>query len=50
MAKYKIAKKGVFESQMKFEERINSLALEGWKALSISHQGAQMVVLMEKTR
>ena len=50
MNTYKIVKKGVFESQLKFEERINSLSLEGWKALSISHQGAQMVILMEKSR
>jgi len=50
MSNYKIVKKGVFESHMKFEERINSLTLEGWKALSISHQGAQMVILMEKNR
>lgn len=47
---YKIVKKGVFESHLKFEERINAMALEGWKALSISHQGAQLVVLMEKNR
>lgn len=50
MGKYRIVKKGVFESQIKYDERINSLALEGWRAISISHQGAQMVVLMEKTR
>lgn len=48
MDNYKILKKGVFESQSKFEEKINSLALQGWKAISLSHQGAQMVVLMEK--
>lgn len=48
MDNYKILKKGVFESQLKFEEKINSLALQGWKAISLSHQGAQMVVLMEK--
>jgi hypothetical protein len=50
MEKYSIVKKGVFESHTKFEEKINSLALQGWKALSISHQGAQMVVLMEKAK
>ena len=48
MDRYKLVKKGVFESQVKFEERMNSLALRGWKAISISHQGAQVVVLMEK--
>tara|TARA_R110002072_G_scaffold147858_6_gene295211 strand:- start:517 stop:666 length:150 start_codon:yes stop_codon:yes gene_type:complete len=48
MEKYKIIKKGVFESQTKFEEGINQLAFQGWKAISISHQGTQIVVLMEK--
>ena len=50
MDQFKIVKKGVFESHLKFEEKINSLALEGWRAISISHQGAQMVVLMEKKK
>lgn len=48
MKKYQLLKKGVFESQDKFENRINQLAFEGWKAVSISHYGGQMVVLMEK--
>jgi hypothetical protein len=48
MKKYQILKKGFFESHDKFENRINQLAFEGWKASSISHQGTQMVVLMEK--
>ena len=48
MENYKILKKGVFESQSKFEEKVNSLALKGWRAISLSHQGSQMVVLMEK--
>lgn len=48
MDRYKLIKKGVFESQVKFEERINSMAIQGWKAISISHQGAQLVVLMQK--
>ena len=50
MSNYKIVKKGVFESHLKFEEKINSMALEGWRALSVSHQGAQMVILMEKNK
>lgn len=48
MKKYQLLKKGVFESQDKFENRINQLAFEGWKAISISHYGGHMVVLMEK--
>lgn len=50
MDRYKIVKKGVFEKESRFEERINSIALEGWKALSISAQGGILVVLMEKVR
>ena len=50
MTNYKIVKKGVFESHLKFEEKINSMSLEGWRALSVSHQGAQMVILMEKNK
>lgn len=49
MERYKILKKGVFETQTKFEERLNSESLKGWKALSISAHGAQMVVLLEKS-
>ncbi len=48
MKKYQLFKKGFFESQAKFENRINQRAFEGWKAISISHQGTQIVVLMEK--
>lgn len=48
MGKYKILKKGLFESQSKFEEKINSMAVQGWKAISISHQGGQLVVMLEK--
>jgi hypothetical protein len=46
--RYRIVKKGVFESHTKFEERINSMTIEGYKAISISHQGTQLVVLLEK--
>jgi len=48
MKKYQLLSKGIFESQAKFEKRINQLAFEGWKAISISHYSGQMVVLMEK--
>lgn len=49
MEKYKILRKGVFETQTKFEERLNSESLKGWKALSISAHGTQVVILLEKT-
>lgn len=50
MDRYKIVKKGVFESIAKFEERINSLSLEGWKAISIAADQGAMAVLLEKIR
>ncbi|MEQ8908800.1 MAG: hypothetical protein RIC95_06385 [Vicingaceae bacterium] len=50
MERYRIITKGVFESKSKFEERINSLAIEGWRALSISQNSGQIVVLMEKPK
>lgn len=50
MTNYKIVKKGVFEKEIRFEERLNSMSLEGWKAKSIAMQGGQLIVLMEKSR
>lgn len=50
MERYQIVSKGVFESTAKFEKRLNSLSLEGWKAISISHNGGHMIVLMEKPK
>lgn len=50
MDRYKIVKKGVFESVTKFEERVNSLSLEGWKAISIAADQGTVVVLLEKNR
>ncbi|MBL4707660.1 MAG: hypothetical protein JKY48_04380 [Flavobacteriales bacterium] len=50
MEKYKIIRKGAFEREAKFEDRLNSMALEGWKALSIAVHGGVVVVLMEKIR
>lgn len=48
MERYRLVSKGIFESTDKFEKRLNALSLEGWKAISISHNGGHMVVLMEK--
>tara|TARA_R110002111_G_scaffold86140_2_gene135001 strand:+ start:459 stop:611 length:153 start_codon:yes stop_codon:yes gene_type:complete len=50
MTKYKIIRKGVFEKESSFEERLNSMALEGWKATSVAMHSGQLVVLMEKSR
>jgi hypothetical protein len=50
MINYKVLRKGVFERESNFEEKMNSMALEGWKAISIAVHGGITVVLMEKTR
>jgi len=50
MEKYKIIYKGFFESVSKFEERLNALSLEGWKAISIASDQGSMKVLLEKKR
>ena len=50
MDRYKVVRKKAFEKHARFEERINSLALEGWKAISITSEGTSMIVLMEKSK
>ncbi len=50
MNKYKVLRKGVFERESNFEERMNSTALEGWKAISIAVHGGAVVVLMERNK
>ena len=40
----------ISKKQQKFEERLNSLALEGWRAVSIASDSGLVKVLMEKTR
>lgn len=50
MEKYKIISKGFFESNSKFEDRLNALVLEGWKAISIASDQGSTKVLLEKNR
>ena len=50
MRTYKLVKKGVFENHSKFEKRLDSLALEGWKAISIATDHSTLTVLMEKEK
>ncbi len=50
MRTHKIVKKGVFENYSKFEKRLDSLALEGWRAVNIFTDHAAVIVLMEKER
>lgn len=50
MRTYKIVKRKVFESEDKFEARLNELSSLGWKAISITLNGGLLTVLMEKER
>jgi hypothetical protein len=50
MPTYKILKKSIFQSEEKFEVKLNETASLGWKAISIAIHGGQHVVLMEKER
>ena len=50
MTNYKLVKKGIFEKESSFEKRLDSLSMEGWKAISIAINGGYTVVLMEKNR
>jgi len=50
MTNYKLIKKGIFERESSFDERLNSLALEGWRAISITKDSGILVVLMQKSR
>ena len=50
MRTYKIVKRKVFESEEKFEARLNEFSSLGWKAISITLNGGLLTVLMEKER
>lgn len=50
MDKYKIVRKGVFQSVGAFEEKVNAMAAEGWKAVNLSSNNSYMYVLMERER
>lgn len=50
MTNYKLVSKGIFEKRKTFEERLTSLSLEGWKAVSLASENGIIVVLMEKSR
>ncbi|MFT4757556.1 MAG: hypothetical protein ACI91R_002211 [Vicingaceae bacterium] len=50
MIQYKLLTKGMFEKRKTFEERLNSMALEGWRAVSMASESSLVSVLMEKSR
>lgn len=46
--KYKLVQKGPFEKAEKFENRLNQLAMEGWRVITNMSQGAYLVLGKEK--
>ena len=49
MRTYKIVTKKFFESEEKFENRLNEISSRGWKALSMSQNSSGVLsVLLEK--
>ena len=46
--KYRLIKKGAFESLKKFEQRLNEECAGGWKAISISDANSSITVLLER--
>lgn len=50
MDRYKIIKKGVFQSVSSFQEKVNTLSADGWKAISLTSDNSHMYVLMERER
>jgi hypothetical protein len=49
MEKYKIFRQGAFESDSKFDKRLNEICQKGWKAISIGNGPGGSVVLLEKS-
>lgn len=50
MRTYKIVKRKVFESDEKFENRLNEFSTMNWKAISMTLYSGQLTVLMEKEK
>ena len=50
MDRHKIIRKGVFQSANSFEEKVNAMAADGWKAVNLSSNNSCMYVLMKRDR
>jgi hypothetical protein len=50
MERYKLITKGVFERAVKFEEKLNALASQGWRVVSSGADNGQIYVIMERER
>lgn len=49
MAEYKLLAQKVFESNKKFEKRLNEICNTGWKAISITADHGVNTILLEKS-
>jgi len=50
MREYQLLDKGLFESTSKFEKKLNTKSLEGWKVISLVFNGGTLVALLEKEK
>jgi hypothetical protein len=50
MDRYRIIKKGVFQSMPSFQEQLNGFAAEGWRVVSSAADGGAYYVIIEKQR
>ncbi|NQV51993.1 MAG: hypothetical protein HQ500_02360 [Flavobacteriales bacterium] len=50
MDRYKIIKKGLFQSLDNFQEHVNGMAAEGWRVVSSSADNATLYVILERQR
>ena len=45
---YKVVSKGAFESVEKFEQKLNKLAMEGWRVITNFSSGVYLIMGKEK--
>lgn len=48
MERYRLFKRGIFESLEKFEKRLNDECRRGYRAVSVSQSDGTTLVLLEK--
>jgi len=46
--KYKIVKRGAFQSMQKFEDLLNDYAKQGWEVVNLTSSDSSMHALIEK--
>tara|TARA_B110000046_G_C12697657_1_gene275232 strand:+ start:165 stop:317 length:153 start_codon:yes stop_codon:yes gene_type:complete len=50
MDNYKLAKKGIFQKLASFEEKINSISVEGWNTISMSSDNNSIISLVVRKK